>query len=85
MNDTTPDIAAIVRERLLARSGAERVAMGSQMFDVARTIALASFPPGLSEIETKRRLCERLYGNEVDVEAYVEHLVLVNSLNPSRR
>jgi hypothetical protein len=85
MNDTTPDIAAIVRERLLARSGAERVAMGSQMFDVARTIALASFPPGLSEIETKRRLCERLYGNEVDVEAYVEHLVLKNSLNPSRR
>jgi hypothetical protein len=85
MNDTTPDIAAIVRERLLARSGAERVAMGSRMFDVARTIALASFPPGLSGIETKRRLCERLYGNEVDVEAYVEHLVLKNSLNPSRR
>lgn len=72
---TTPNIAAIVRERLLARSGAERVLMGSQMFDVARTIALASFPPGLSEIETKRRLCERFYGNEVNVEAFIEHLV----------
>jgi hypothetical protein len=75
MNDTPPNIAAIVRERLLSRSGTERVAMGSRMFDVARTIALASFPPGLSEIETKRRLCERLYGNEVSVDAYVEHLV----------
>ena len=75
MNDTTPNIAAIVRERLLARSGAERVAMGSRMFDVARTIALASFPPGLSEIEIKRRLCQRLYGNEVNVEAYIEHLI----------
>ena len=75
MNDTTANIAAIVRERLLARPGAERLVMGSRMFDVARTIALASFPPGLSEIETKRRLCERLYGNEVDVDAYIEHLV----------
>ena len=77
MNDTTPEIAAIVRERLLARSGAERVVMGSQMFDVARTMILASFPPGLSEIETKRRLCERLYRNEVDVDAFVNHLLHV--------
>ena len=81
MNDTTPNIAAIVRERLLSLSGAERVVMGSRMFDVARTIALASFPSDLSEIETKRRLCERLYGNEVNVDAYIEHLVqLKNSL-----
>ena len=75
ISDTTPNIAAIVRERLLSRPGAERVLMGSRMFDVARTIALASFPQGLSEIETKRRLCERLYGNEVNVAAYIEHLV----------
>ena len=74
MNDTTPAIAAIVRERLLSRPGAERVVMGSRMFDVARTMALASFPPGLSELETKRRLCERLYANEVNVDDYVEHL-----------
>ena len=75
MNDTTPEIAAIVREQLLSRPGAERVLMGSRMFDVARTIALASFPSDLSEIETKRRLCDRLYGNEVDVEAYIDHLL----------
>ena len=76
MNDTTPEIAAIVRERLLSLSGAERVAMGSRMFDVARAIVIASFPPGLSEIEKKRRLCERFYGNEVDVEAFIKHLVM---------
>ena len=81
MNDTTKDIAAIVRERLLARPGAERVLMGSRMFDVARTIALASFPSDLSEIETKRRLCERLYGNEVNVSAYLEHLVQSKTLS----
>ena len=75
MNDTSPNIAVIFRKSLLSRPGAERVEMGSRMFDVARTIALASFPPGLSEIETKRHLCQRLYGNEVNVEAYIEHLV----------
>ena len=74
MNDTTPEVAEIFRTRLLARSGAERVVMGSRMFDAARTIALASFPPGLSELETKARLCERFYGNEVDVLAFIEHL-----------
>ncbi len=74
MNDTSSEIAALVRERLLARSGAERVLMGSQMFDAARAIVLASFPSGLSEIEIKRRLCERLYGHEVDVEAFIQQL-----------
>lgn len=44
------------------------------MFDAARAMVLASFPGGLSEIEIKGRLCERLYGNEVDVKAFVEHL-----------
>jgi hypothetical protein len=74
MNDTPREVAASVRERLLARTGAERVLMGSRMFDVARAMALASFPPGLSEIETKRLLCERLYGREVDAAAFVAHL-----------
>ena len=74
MNDTTPEIAEIMRQRLLARSGAERVLMGSRMFDAARAMVMASFPPGLDEIEIKRRLCERFYGNEVSVEAFIEHL-----------
>lgn len=74
MNDTPPEIAKMVRERLLARSGDERMQMGSQMFEVARAMILASFPPGMSAIETKRRLCERLYGDEVDVEGFVANL-----------
>ena len=74
MSDTPKEIAESVRGKLLARSGVERVLMGSRMFDAARAMVLASFPPGLSEIEIKGRLCERLYGNEVDVEAFVEYL-----------
>jgi hypothetical protein len=74
MNDTPRAIAEIVRARLLARSGAERMLMGSRMFDAARALVLASLPSGLSEIEIKGRLCQRLYGDEVDVEAFVAHL-----------
>jgi hypothetical protein len=74
MNDTDPQIAELVRGRLLERSGAERVMMGSRMFEVAKAMVLASLPKGLSEIEVKARLCERLYGDEVDVKAFVQHL-----------
>lgn len=47
--------------------------MANQMSDSARHITLASFPPDLSEIEAKRRLCERLYGDEVDVDAFITY------------
>ncbi len=60
MSDTDPEIANMVQEQLLAGSGTERIKMGSQMFLLARQMILASFPPGLSDIEIKRRLCERL-------------------------
>lgn len=74
MNDTDPKIGEIVRRRLLERSGAERVLMGSRMFEVAKAMVLASLPEGLAEIEIKAHLCERLYGNEIDVGAFVQHL-----------
>ena len=62
MNDTSPEIAEMVRARLMARPGAERFRMGVEMFEAARRIVLASLPAGLSETERKRRLFERLYG-----------------------
>ena len=74
MDDTLPEIAAKVRQMLLARTGAERLDMGSQMFEVARTMVLASLPPGLSDLEIKRRLCNRLYGNQVNLAAFAKRL-----------
>lgn len=74
MNDTEPEIAELVRQRMLERSGTERMIMGSQMFDTAKTMILASLPPGLSELEIKEQLCRRLYGDEVDVEGFVRYL-----------
>ena len=46
----------------LAMTPVERFLIGVQMFDTARTMALASFPDGLSPEQIRRRLCERLYG-----------------------
>ena len=75
MSDTPKDILEFTQWKLMALSGSERVAMGSRMFDAARTIILSSFPDGTSELATKRRLCERLYGDEVDVAAFVQSLI----------
>lgn len=62
MSDTAPEITAIVRTRLMECSGAERFLMGARMFEAAREMVLASFPPELSDAERKRRLYERFYG-----------------------
>ena len=62
MTDTPPEIAEMVRQRLMARSGEERFVMGALMFDAAREMVLASLPAGLSPDELKRQLFQRLYG-----------------------
>ena len=50
MNDTPPEIEKIVRERLMARSGAERFMMGIRMFDAARRMVLASMQIGRAHV-----------------------------------
>jgi hypothetical protein len=67
MSDTPPEIAEMVRARLMAKTGAERFRMGVEMFEAARRMVLASFPADLSETERKRRLFERLYGTPFPV------------------
>lgn len=62
MNDTSPEIAEMVRVRMKALSGAERFMMGTRMFDAARDMLLASLPANLPEAERKRLLFTRLYG-----------------------
>ena len=80
MNDTDPEIARLVRRLLLERSGEERVTMGSQMFDSAKTMIMASLPPGLTPLEIKEQLCRRLYGDEIDVDGFIQHLRLREQL-----
>lgn len=70
MNDTSPQIEQIVRQRVDRLSGAERVAMGADMLETARAMVLASFPPGLSDREIKYRLCQRFYGTNLADHVY---------------
>ena len=66
MTDTPAEIARIVREKLMSRSGEERLAMGAQMFESAREMVLASLPRDLSEVERRRQLFKRIYGKEIE-------------------
>lgn len=62
MNDTPPEIAELIRQKLMGCSAEERFVMGSRMFDAAREMVLASLPAGLSPEDLKRQLFQRLYG-----------------------
>jgi hypothetical protein len=76
MNDTTPEIEQMVRDLMSRRSGAERMRMAAQMFEAARSMVMASFPPMLPEVEVKTLLCERFYHGEVDTVAFSRALRL---------
>lgn len=69
MNDTSPEIAALLRRRYAEMDPADRFMIGVQMFETARAFVLASLPPELTPLERRRRLCERLYG-DLASEAY---------------
>ena len=69
MNDTSPEIALMVRERYARMQPVERFLIGVRMFETARAIVLASFPADLSPGKLRRKLCERLYP-ELAARAY---------------
>lgn len=70
MNDTSPEIEALLRARYTAMTGSERALMALQMFETAQLIVLSSLGPGLSADQRQRELCRRFYGDEVARAAY---------------
>jgi hypothetical protein len=70
VTDTPPEIARMVREKIMARSGEDRFIMGAQMFDSAREMIKASLPAGSSEAEQRRLLFKRIYGKEIKLGNY---------------
>ena len=70
MDDTSPEIEALLRARYAAMTGSERVLMALQMFETAQLIVLSSFDPGLSADQRRRELCRRFYGDEVARAAF---------------
>lgn len=65
MNDTSPEIAAMVHARLMAKTGEERFLMGIRMHEAARRMVMASFAPGISDEQRKKLLFERFYGSDL--------------------
>jgi hypothetical protein len=72
MDDTSPEIEAILKARYATMTGSERALMALQMFETAQQIVLSSLDPGLSERERRRELCRRFYGDELARAAFPE-------------
>jgi len=72
MDDTSPEIEALLKARYAAMSGSERALMALQMFETAQQVVLSSLDPGLSESERRRELCRRFYGDELARAAFPE-------------
>ena len=70
MNDTSPEIEALLRARYAAMTGSERALMALQMFETAQRVVLSSLDPGLSADQRRRELCRRFYGDEVARAAF---------------
>ena len=62
MTDTPPEVAELVRQKIMSRTGEERFLMGVRSFEAAREIILASLPAELSSEELRRQLFQRIYG-----------------------
>jgi len=62
LNDTAPEIEKIQFEMMMKMSANERIAMACEMFMSARELFLRSLPKDLSEMEVKKQLYYRTYG-----------------------
>jgi hypothetical protein len=69
MNDTPAEIEALVRQKIMARSGSERFVMGTRMFDAVKAVVPASLPAQLPPSELKRQLFEQIYGQPAPFES----------------
>jgi hypothetical protein len=61
MNDTSEAVDRLFRDMLMKKTGAERLQMGSSMFDSARGMMLASFPNDLPSHELRQLIFTRTY------------------------
>jgi len=61
MTDTSESVDRQFRAMLMTKSGADRLQMGSSMFDSARRMMLASFPKDLLPHELRQLILARTY------------------------
>ncbi len=62
IKDTPPDLNQMLFERMMAKTGSERMEMGCSMGDSARAIVWSSIPADLPQTVRRRMFFERFYG-----------------------
>jgi hypothetical protein len=73
MNDTCPNVEAMIRERYEQMTPDERVNIAAGMFETARAIVLSSLPPNLSRREQRLAVARRFYAGELPEAALIAH------------
>ena len=70
--DTTPDVAERIRQRLMARTGSDRVRMATRMFQTAMTLVASRVRASGITDETDARLAvlAQLYGDDLTPSQY---------------
>ncbi len=71
MKDTSPEVNAMIYERMMALSGGERLKKGFSMLATAKEMIMASISKDLPAPEQKRILYKRLYGEEMPDELFL--------------
>lgn len=87
MTDTTPAVQDFYRRLLMQRSPAERLRMGCEMFDAARTLLRASLGDsrGVDRTpELNARLFLRTYGGDFSVEEAARIAAHLRNAGPRR-
>ncbi len=72
MNDTTPEVDAMLRGHYASLSGVERVKIAAGMFDTARALVMASLPATLGPAERRVQFLRRFYP---ELRAVPDHLL----------
>ena len=71
MNDTSPEMERIVRDRYRQMSPDQRMRIASSMFETAREIVESSLPSTLTRKERRLAWARRLYTGELPEKALV--------------
>lgn len=66
--DTSPGVAVLYREMLMARSASDRILMGLGLFDLARAVVLASLAAAGDEPARRVHLFINTYGRDFDAD-----------------
>lgn len=78
--DTSPEIAEMVRARIMAQSGSERFVMGVETYNAASRMVLASLPASLNDAERKQHLFHRFQGDSIPQNAAEQQISLEEAL-----